>query len=573
MAIPLENSIPWPAGDNDTDTIFGGHHLNLTLLKQWNYTLYENHTISNFSKCKMVLEPHFPKAIFTNGSFANSTTCYRALNPIGPRAKTGTAFVVLFAICLFFILPCLRKHGRLHLPVERRFFPIGRRWQWYWGSFVCACGIIGMFANIDVDRYYLPSIPIVITSFFWYLAQLGTMALVWEAIRHWNSWSERQWIDPNPFAYPQFDQRGMFEFWLPLVYYLFLWLNFFMIIPQSWGKTQLQRSQQQVDLRVKPFVEAVRFKVGASFLVVCYIINFVSLVHTIWHYKPKGRNWFFQFLNFFRYTPVRFWFILPIQGVMIAFQWAVCFRWDIHPINIKANVTAMFAGGYAPMVLIMLIQVIWGLHHVNEDLELIRQRRVRGAEIDANLGIVNKPNWWKRVQGDDHLNLSMMERLRRRVAAVGGGRRMDAAAAMADEPDYSGHNYRDNIEMSPNGPPNGRPKSTASSKRSNVVLPTPYTGKSDQRRYERTMEIASSMLFPNAAPRITPERLKELQQEGPPPPYRASASGSASASGGAESSVRSRSRPRPDSSTSSESADSTTMLNPKPQKIKSMLDI
>ncbi|KKA27331.1 hypothetical protein TD95_002303 [Thielaviopsis punctulata] len=574
MTIPLENSLPWPAGDNDTDTIIGGHHLNITLLEQWNYTLYSNHTLSNFSKCKLVLEPHFPYAIFANGSFANSTNCYRAMLPTGPRGHVGTAFIVMYAVCLFFILPCLRKHGRLHLPTERRFFPIGRRWQWYWGSFVCACGLIGLFANIDVDRYYLPSIPIVITSFFWYLMQMGAMALVWEAIRHWNSWSERQWIDPNPFAYPQFDRRGMFEFWLPLVYYLFLWMNFFLVIPQSWSKTQLQRSQQQIDLRAIPFAHSPRFKAAAVFLMLCYFINFISLAHTIWHYKPRGRNAFWQGINFVRYIPVRFWFILPLQAAMISFQWAVCFRWDINPININADVKTIYVVGHAPMVAIMLIQCIWGWHHPNEDLELIRQRKARNAAIDSEMGIVNKPSWWKRVTSDDHLNLSVIERLRRRVAAVGGGRRRDDAAVMMDDgttEQQSGAEsgpYRDNIEMSPgaSGPSPRRANPKPLSQR--PVLPTPYTGKSDQRRYERTLQFASELLFPSAKPRLTQQQLRELQEDTPPPPYQPAAQASSSASAPL---LDSRSSARRGSDASTASADSTTGLNR--QTPKSMLDV
>lgn len=84
--------------------------------------------------------------------------------------------------------------------------------------------MISLFTAVDVDRYYLPQLPIILTSFFWFLMQMGIMALVWEAVRHWGSWMERQYVDPDPFSLRQEGRRYWVEFWLPLIFYLFLWL-------------------------------------------------------------------------------------------------------------------------------------------------------------------------------------------------------------------------------------------------------------------------------------------------------------------------------------------------------------
>lgn len=56
--------------------------------------------------------------------------------------------------------------------------------------FVSACGLIGTISSVDVDRDYLQDIAIVLQSFFFYLMYPGTMAAVWEAVRHWYDYSE-----------------------------------------------------------------------------------------------------------------------------------------------------------------------------------------------------------------------------------------------------------------------------------------------------------------------------------------------------------------------------------------------
>ena len=219
-----DNSLPWPKGNNDTDTVFGGVHFNLTILKHWNYTYYANGTVSNNSQCSLTFAPRQPALLFQNGTWVNDTNCYTAIDPIGTRGFVGIGFAVAYGLGLVLSVTALAKHGALYLPTEKRFYPIGRRWQWYWALFVCACAVISLFTNVDVDRYYLQQLPIVLTTFFWFLMCMGTTALVWEAVRHWGSWMERQFVDPNPFIYSQDDNRAMFEFYLPLFFYFWDWL-------------------------------------------------------------------------------------------------------------------------------------------------------------------------------------------------------------------------------------------------------------------------------------------------------------------------------------------------------------
>lgn len=216
--------LSFPDGDNSTDSLIGDVHFNTTTLDHWNYTLYDNGTISNGSRCWLTFAPYEPVFLRTNGSFVNATKCYSAIEPIGTRGFTGLGFAVAFGLGLVLTITTLAKHGPSYLPHDRRFYPIGRRWQWYWACFVSACALISLFTNVDVDRYYLQELPIIVTTFFWFLMCMGTLALTWEAVRHWGSWQERQYIDPNPFVYDQDDKRAKIEFWLPLWAYFWIWM-------------------------------------------------------------------------------------------------------------------------------------------------------------------------------------------------------------------------------------------------------------------------------------------------------------------------------------------------------------
>jgi hypothetical protein len=217
------NLVAFPSGDNSSDTLIDGIHWNLTALLNWDYSYYSNGTFSNGSSCVLAFEPYTP-VLLPNGTFVNSTSCYSPISPLKTRSKVGLFFACFFALTLVFTSINLRKHGRLFLPKEKRFVAVGRRWQWYWMFAVAAFAFISNITNVDVDRYYLPELPIVLANFFWFLMLPTTMCIVWESVRHWGSWQERQMIDPNPFQLKQDDRRAKVEFYIPLVFYFFVWV-------------------------------------------------------------------------------------------------------------------------------------------------------------------------------------------------------------------------------------------------------------------------------------------------------------------------------------------------------------
>ena len=175
---------PYPEGNNSSDTVINTVHFNLTALKQWNYLLYTNNTISNESKCYLIFDK-FKPYMFNNGTWVNATTCYTPYWGIKSRGTASITFGAAFGLSIMFTLINLRKHGKLYLREDKRFRVIGRRWQWYWMLFAAGCGMISTITGVDVDRYYLQQIPIILQSFFFVLMVPAALAMVWEGVRHW----------------------------------------------------------------------------------------------------------------------------------------------------------------------------------------------------------------------------------------------------------------------------------------------------------------------------------------------------------------------------------------------------
>ncbi|KAI9653893.1 MAG: hypothetical protein M1829_001119 [Trizodia sp. TS-e1964] len=402
---------------------------NQTALQYWNYTTWSNNTLSNGSECWLVFEKYKP-VILSNGTFLNATSCYDPYYKIQYRGILGILYACLFAISVLFISINLRKHGRRFLPSQKRFRPIGRRWQWYWMLFVAACGTISGIVGIDVDRDYLQSLSIVLQNFFYHLMLPGILAACWESVRHWGSWQERQIVDRDPFSIRQDDRRGRIELYLPLIFYLFNFMNFFMTVPRAWGQIELQTTlSQQADVAGSQATDG-RFKAGAFFALAAWVIILYSLRHSVHYYKHRSRGIWNSFNGALHWTPTKFFLVLPLCLVRIAYAIATAFIFDISPLkyDIRTRGQAyndsiskwMYTLGFTPPLLIIAIFIIYGYLEENEDRVLIQQRVEHGRATDAELNIQpRKPRWWTR--GRENLHMTPEQRLKSLTAEVGGG--------------------------------------------------------------------------------------------------------------------------------------------------------
>ncbi|KAF2743708.1 hypothetical protein M011DRAFT_471256 [Sporormia fimetaria CBS 119925] len=392
--LQLRELVQYPAGDNVSHTVVNGVHFNLTALQEYHYAVYSNNTISNDTKCYLIFD-NFKPHMFSNGSWINATTCYVPYYSIGARGTASAIVGSLFGLSIIFTLLNLRKHGKLYVREDKRFRVVGRRWQWYWMCFVAACAMISTFTGLDVDRYYLQQIPIILQSFFFILMVPGALAMVWECVRHWGSWQERQIVDREPFSLRQDDRRSKTEFWLPLVFYLFAWMNFFMTIPRSWTPLQKQNTPWQKEHVARPAATGNREKAGAVLAVMAYFVICFSLYHSLKCYKPRVVG-IRTVSAFVRDCPVKIIVSLILLAIRLGYGLASAWLWDLSIFQDGVNIVWPFGLGYAPVLLIIIVFEIAGFLEENEDKRIIEQRRALGQMHDQELGIVHKPHWWSR---------------------------------------------------------------------------------------------------------------------------------------------------------------------------------
>lgn len=195
-----------------------------------------------------------------------------------------------------------------------------------------------------------------------------------------------------------------------------------MTIPRPWANIEYQGSAQQIHDYAKPSGTDLRFKAGAFLALLAWCTICYCLHHSIHHYKPPTHGLVPSLVAFLRHAPLKFLLIIPITAVRVGYDIATSFVWSISPLKYDVNPAWMYGLGYGPAFLVILLANVWGYVEPNEDRDLLRQRAERGRSIDAELGLAanQKPSWWSKLHGDNHL--STESRLRAMTTEIGGGR-------------------------------------------------------------------------------------------------------------------------------------------------------
>jgi hypothetical protein len=196
------------------------------------------------------------------------------------------------------------------------------------------------------------------------------------------------------------------------------WKNISMAVPRSWTNIERQRSSDQSATFARPTATDTRFKVAAMFLFIGWFTTVYSLRHSIKHYKPHNLRPFKLTLEFATYAPKKFLLSIPLAFVLVFYEAACSYDFSISPLNINANLGMMYGIGWGVPALILLVYEISGYFDPNEDQELIRQRRIRGEEVDRQQGIVRKPLWWRRLHGGNQ-QLSVQDQIARDFREIG----------------------------------------------------------------------------------------------------------------------------------------------------------
>ena len=195
-----------------------------------------------------------------------------------------------------------------------------------------------------------------------------------------------------------------------------------MNIPRNWTPFEAQSTDQQINAVARPNATDTRFKVGAFLAFAAWCMICISLQHSIYYYKPRNRGFVKRFAGFLRYTPIRFLFTISLLLIVVAYAAASSFLWELNLGKLSNNEGWLYGLGYAPIVLILLVNEIFGFLDPNEDRALIRQRVERGQTIDAEIGYPRhrKPWWWGGGMGFRHS--SPEQRLKDITTEIGGGR-------------------------------------------------------------------------------------------------------------------------------------------------------
>lgn len=186
--------IPFPDIDSNTDTLaLNGVVLhNISTFQRLNYTLYTNLTLSNdqTGDCWLAgLDGISPPVLLPTGNkteLINGTSCFTPVRGLQQHGMLGIVLAMLFVLALLCTVHNLRRHARRKLAqAGNGGSSSSSRRQWFWLLLVAACGMVSGFMAIDVDRYYLPGLPLVLQSLFFYVMMPMLMAAVWEGLYHW----------------------------------------------------------------------------------------------------------------------------------------------------------------------------------------------------------------------------------------------------------------------------------------------------------------------------------------------------------------------------------------------------
>lgn len=322
-----------------------------------------------------------------------------------------------------------------------------------------------------------------------------------------------------------------------------------------------------------------RFKVAAFFLFAAWLTICFSLRHSIKHYKPRNRGLINRAFGLIQTIPLRFLLLLPLCLSVIAYQALIAFQFKWSVAKADGPIGVIYGWGYGAQLVMLLIQVAYGWASPNEDRELIRQRRVRGENLDRELGLVRRPAWWRRVKGE-HIVGTFRDKLTRNVQEVGQGKGTGRRAegemernirenmeGEAREDDYGieMRNYGNRAEHNPR-------VDRAGVNNLNRQRSTGSLGVDPES--DHVLQMASSVLFPDPDETQRREREAEaerkrrvafLQEDGPPPPsyYDTAYDRGRTAPGGR----------RPGSSERSNSTGTVNSISAPPTQVRSMLDL
>ena len=331
-----------------------------------NGTTYTNGTISNATSCYMLRDPFLP-SIYPNGTVYNGTSCTSPINPIKSHGISGITFAALFVLLIPFCIASLRRHGKRAYSAKNRIYPYGKRWEFYWQLMTIAFLLISSFFSIDIDRAVVQGGSTGAFCLFWAASLPIAQASVWELSRNWGQIENDRYRENHPeMSLEQHERRvtTKFGFWMPLLFYAMDFIALFLSALTSWG--DVYRGNQSA-------ATSPRFKAGALFSVLAYLVNIWIIVNAIYAYRPNLRR-----LHF--YTVL---FSMSIILVRIVYTNYMMYHYDYSAYNPRVDVRYTVILGYLPLLLLFISHNYRGLKMENVDKKMLMARIEREKEWQA----------------------------------------------------------------------------------------------------------------------------------------------------------------------------------------------
>ncbi|CAN6668554.1 hypothetical protein TRVA0_040S01156 [Trichomonascus vanleenenianus] len=339
------------------------NNFNQSTLDHWGYTVYSNGTLSNGTDCYLTFNEFVP-ILYPNGTVYNGTDCDTPYYPVKARGGLGVAWAVIMILTLVLTLFNLRKHGQAFTEEKKRFKRLGRKWQWYWLIVLQAVSALAGFFSIDLDRDYIQGSSLTAYGALYCATLPIALAACWELTRHWGAFEERKIYDEDPFRFRPDDRRSRVHLIMPLVFYLFAFLTFFMTVLRNWSNIKTANAEHAIDGR---------WKAGGFFAIIAWLQIIAQIVVTRLYYKVPR-------------VPMIIVCVLICVAALVAFN--MTFMWSgtrYSPFNVHSSVPFVVLLGYLPIVLMVVFMNLSGLARENEDKVILSLRRERDRANTAAL--------------------------------------------------------------------------------------------------------------------------------------------------------------------------------------------
>lgn len=270
-------------------------------------------------------------------------------------------FACLFVLLVPFATAALRRHGKRAYTAKSRLHPYGKRWEFYWQFITILFIAISSFCAIDIDRVVVQSGSTGAFDLFWSASLATTQAAIWELSRNWAEIENQKFRAKNvQMALHQHEVRltTKIHFWMPILFYMLDFFALFLTSFRPW--THIYQGNKYV-------ATDNRFKAGAIFSVLAYLVNIWIIVNSIYAHKPDLRQFHF-------YTVLFSMVIILLRIVYTNYQMYLPNGWTISAYNIHANVVYLVVLGYIPTLLVLISHDVRGILMENVDKRMQREQ-------------------------------------------------------------------------------------------------------------------------------------------------------------------------------------------------------